>query len=212
MDSKTTGTTGHVYRITNDGGSTWNVQDYASFATVPNDDFRSARVYKGKLYLVTQESSTTNGTEIWSVPTGQATLPVAATLEMTIPGEAYCGGLGVDDNYFYLGCGTGDRLIRVTRTSTPTVELISTAIDFNTTNNYVQAVDTNTDGTADVLYVKGYIEEAYYVCGPGSAAPYVDKLLTYDTGATASYGLGYDPIANALWVYEDTADNLIKIQ
>jgi len=53
-----------VWLITDDGGSTWNAQDYASFATTPGADFRGASVYKGKLYLITHESSSTLDTEI----------------------------------------------------------------------------------------------------------------------------------------------------
>lgn len=212
VESKTTGTAGHVYRITTDGGSTWNVQDYVTFPTSLADDIRSARAYKGKLYLAVHESTASLGTEIWSVPLGASTVPTTATLETTISNEANCSGLGVDDSFFYLACSTNDRLIRATRTSTPAVTLLTDAIDLSVTANQIHAVDLTSDGVADVLYLKAAYERVHYVCGPGTATPYIDTLLTYDTGASSSYGLGFDPVANALWVYEDTADNFIKIQ
>src|SRR5690606_33290912 len=65
LESKTSGTEGHLWRISNDGGLSWNVQDAALFPQVPNDDLRGVTVRGGTAYVITEEF--TDGTEIWSI-------------------------------------------------------------------------------------------------------------------------------------------------
>ncbi len=205
----TTASTGRLFRITDDGGATWSVVSYASFATTPADDFRAATVHAGRIYLVTAEASTGVPTEIWSVDAAATTLPAAATLETSFV-ERDCTGLAMDSSFYYVACGTGDRLVRVDRT-TGAVTLITDTLDLSTTSNSVYALDTDTDGAADLLYVHGWNEEIYFVCDPDGAAPFVSPLYAFGSG-TGNYGLGYDAAHDVLWMYDDGTKDLISVE
>lgn len=206
LDSTTT-TVGRLYRISSNGGTSWNVQDFASFATAPADDFRGMTHYDGRIYLVTQEGSSGVGTQIWSVDANPATVPTAATLEGTIPGELYCTGIAADDNYFYLTCATGDRVVRVSRTTFMS-ELIADPIYLTSTSTQIYADDLDADGTADVLYFHGYHEYAWYICDP-AGTPFVDELANFG-GSTSNYGMGFDPVAKTLWFFDDDTNELVR--
>src|SRR5690606_574742 len=67
LESKLSGTTGHVWRISTDNGSTWNVVDYATFPQQPEDWIRAGVAYKGKLYAMIEEWTSTVPTEIWEM-------------------------------------------------------------------------------------------------------------------------------------------------
>ena len=63
-------------------------------------------------------------------------------------------------------------------------------------------MDTNSDGTADILYFQSWYEEIYYVCDPSTVSPFISTLAGFGT-ASGNYGLGFDPVANALWIFDD---------
>lgn len=204
-----TGTSGYVYRLI--PGGTWSGQDFVTFPQIPGDYIRSGATYKGKIYLLTTESTTTANHEVWSANAAPPSFPNNATLEGTFSGEGYCSGLAVDDKYFYTACGTAKRLVRIDRT-TKAVTLITNAFDLNTSSysNAVHAHDTNNDGTADFLYYKGYRSEVYFVCSPAGTTPYADTLASYGT-STSSYGLGFDPVGKKLYAWDYSAYQIVQI-
>ncbi len=214
-NSVTSGTTGHVYRISTDGGTTWNVQDFVSFPVEPEDDIHSMAAHGGTLFMLTGESSSTVATQIWAAPT-TGTVPVTADLvrEFGQGSYTYCSGLAVDASYFYTTCrqgtsGTNYAVIRIDR-GDGTITELATGLPGNTTNMAVHVRDLDADGIADVLYRKESDEEAHYVCSPASAA-YVGQHFSYGTG-TSDYGLGFDPVANVLWSYDDATMELMRIE
>lgn len=210
INSDSPATTGLVWRISKDAGQTWNLTDFATFPTAPLDGFDSANLYKGRLYMVTNEYSSTEATEIWSVDVLATTPPTTAKLEASLANEGTCMGIAVDDKYYYLACADNERLIRVDRT-TSAITLLTNSIDLSSTQNYLHAKDTTGDGTADFLYFKGGDETVYFTCSPGGATPYSDALVSYGTGSY-SYGLGLDAAANKLYAWDDDTYEIIVIQ
>jgi hypothetical protein len=215
LDSKTAGT-GWVWRISTTGGASWSVQDFVTVPTPsgPTDSWDSVAIYKDKMYFATSEASTGTPTQIWSVDATPTNVPTPAVLESTIPNELNCVGLGVDDANFYLTCGNStpalDRVIRVNRTS-GAITLLSNQFDLNTITNPMVATDTNNDGSADYLYFKSNRSEVYFVCNPAGANPYTDLLVSYGTN-TASYPLGYDPVAKRLYAWDNLTKQIVVIQ
>ena len=211
LDS-TTSNKGILYRLTTNSGTNWNVEDYAWFQGSPSDSIRGAAAYKNKIYMVTNETSTSANVEIWSADAGAATVPTAGTFVTAVSGERYCSGIAVDDNYFYLACGTNERLIRVQRT-TGAVTLIADLADLSTVKNEVHPHDTDSNGTADFLYYKGSRGEVFFICNPDGSTPYADKLASYGSQSSASmYGLGFDPVAKTLYAYDDATEDIIVIK
>ncbi|MFH2005748.1 MAG: Ig-like domain-containing protein [bacterium] len=210
IESATTGTTGRIWRISSDGGATWNVEDFATFPSVPGDDFRAATVWNGRIYLATAEGTTTTGTEIWSVSATPAAVPDTAAFEGTIANEVNCSALAADDYNFYLACSTGDKIIRVAHADKPNYvsTLVTDIVDASGTVNALHALDGDSDGVADFLYMHGWTETVWFVCDP-SGTPYADVLATV-TGVDYG-GMGFDKTANALWLYEDVSFNLVRI-
>jgi hypothetical protein len=207
LEAVTSATSGILWRLTTDGGATWPKQDYAQLPFVANDDMWSMAQYNGRIYFTTDEG--TDGTQIWSVSAGASMFPQPATLETTALDEDFCG-IAVDDDYYYLSCSGGDRLVRVHRT-TFAKELITDAIDFNSTRNAIHIHDIDGDGRADVLYVQGYGEEVNYVCAPNTGPFYTDVLTGFGTG-TSNYGLGFDKANGVLWMFDDDTREFVKIQ
>ena len=208
--TSSTADTNLLFRLSTNSGATLNAQNYADFPSVPNDDLRSIAFRDGHVYMATQES--TAGTQIWRVPTAAtaAQLPLTPELVATID-EAQCAGLAIDDRYFFLACGTDQRLVRVNRT-TLVVELMTAVFNFNTTKNTLIAHDFDNDGLADALYVQTDTEQVTYVCKPSDPGPFlVDVLATFGSG-TANYGLAFDPVDNALWAYDDDTREFVKIK
>ena len=39
---------------------------------------------------------------------------------------------------------------------------------------------------------------------------YTDQLMNHGT-STSNYGMGFDPVANALWIYDDDTEDFIRI-
>ncbi len=210
IESKSTGTTGFVWRISKDAGATFALADFATFPTAPVDNFDSGNLYKGRIYLLTNAWSTSDPTQIWSVDATTATPPGTAKLEATLQNEADCMGIAVDDKNFYLACGTGDRVIRVDR-STSAVTLLSDTLELSTSQNTLHAKDSNNDGTADFLYFKGGDQTVYFTCNPAGATPYSDVLASYGT-SSGNYGLGFDATANKLYAWDDDNYELAIIQ
>jgi hypothetical protein len=209
IESKTSGTTGHLWRISTDGGTTWNVQDFATFPSVPEDDFRAAAHHDGRIYLATHEATLGVATEIWSVDLN-APPPVMAVLEGTVDGERNCVGIAVDDLYYYLACGTDNRLVRVDRI-TFAVELMTDAWSISTLAASLRSNDANSDGIADQLYLQSNDRRAFYVCDPAGVA-YTDLLTTYGTSTTTNYGMDFDPLGNVLWTYHDSLESFVSIE
>lgn len=202
-----------LWRISTDGGATWNVENYMQLPQPANDNIVASDYFDGRIYLATHES--TNGTEIWSVAAGATTLPQMAQLEALIPDEDAdtCSGLAVDSVYYYLACSGGDRLIRVHRTTLNT-ELISDSINFSATNNALYAHDIDGNGRADVLYVGRDSEDVRYVCDPSGLGPFFADVLAGwgSSTATTNYGLGFDPVAGVLWTIDDANRDLLEIE
>lgn len=210
LNSATSSTTGHLWRISDDGGATWIAggEDYASFAVTPNDDFRGVASDGTTIFLITEDFTET---QIWSVPAGIATVPNAATLVTTIPNDD-CTGLAVDSTYLYLACagGTPDQLIRVHRT-TFAIDLLNDTVALSGTHNSLHVDDNDSDGVADVIYMQVDDEAIYYTCGL-SGAPFTAALVTWGTGTT-NYGLGFEDGATpVLWSYDDDTEELINVR
>lgn len=204
-------TTGLLWRISSDGGATFAAEDVAVFPTAPDDDLRTVAAYGGRIFMMTHESTTGVGTQIWSVTsTATGAAPDTARLEVTFP-YLECTGLAVDDQFYYTICDDGsDPVVRVDRATGATAE-ITTAFDASLTKNALVARDLDADGVADVLYVQTAREEGYFVCEPDGATPYADTLWSFGTG-TSNYGLGFDAAANVLWSIDDGNRDLLRIQ
>ena len=193
------------------GGATWSVQDYASFPTAPADDFRGASVYGGRIYLVTEEDTAGTPTEIWSVDAAAATLPTMATLELSTSDEGDCMAIVRDSTYYYLACvDGGDRVVRIP-VGGGASELLTDRFDLSATANTLHGDDLDSDGVFDVLYVQGWYEEAYYICSPATATPYVDTLAVFGTGSS-NYGMGFDRSGPALWMFDDDTREFVSFR
>ena len=213
LDS-TTSQTGRLYRITSDGGTTWLAEDYASFATTPEDDMRAVIAAGGSLWMVTEEDTSTTDTQVWSVPVG-GTAPQAATAALTISGHTDCNALAADSTYLYVACADADTIVRVPLAG-GAAEVIANSIDLSATKNELIAVDTNTDGLADVLYVQAGSEEVHYVCSPTAAGiQFSGVLADWSEGGsstTSNYGLTLEPTTGELWAWDDDTQDFIRIQ
>jgi cysteine-rich repeat protein len=211
VDAKTSGTTGHIWRISDNGGSSWAPTDYASFSATPSDWLQGAVAYDGQLFTITNEVLSSVPTQLYQMPLG-GPAPVSATVAVTFAGEGRCSGVALDDNYLYTACGLGDRLIRVDRV-TGAVTLLSTAFNLEVNANAIVANDVDADGTADYLYFKGPEKRIGFVCDPAGAAPYVSQLTAYGaTTSTSTFGLTFDPTTNTLYTFDDATDEIVIIQ
>ncbi len=204
LDTIVTGTTNRVFRISSDGGGTWHTggQSYATFPVSPADDFAGAAAYGGTLYMITNESTTTVDTEIWSVPTGATSLPAAATRLGAIPFR-YCSGLAADASYLYTVCYGSHQIVRVDR-ATMAATVVASVTGTSSLRNAIAASDTNGDGLADVLYTNLATETVYYTCGLGGSTPFTDELVSWGIG-TSNYGLAFDAATNTLYALDDDA-------
>ncbi len=225
VDSSTSKTTDLLWRISSDGGATFfpSPQNMATFPQTPADDFVGVAQHGDRVFLVTNEGTASVNTEIWSVDVSGATpAPALAVLERSFGANEYnsCRGLAVDAQNFYticrLGSGSNHPVLRISRTTGATTELA--VFPGNTTAGELHMRDQDADGVADVLYARTNQRETYYVCGPATASPFGSVHVSFTGSSTTSYGLGYDPVANALWAYEDLTTTgsgqheLIRIQ
>jgi hypothetical protein len=212
VDTSVTTTTPFVTRLSTSGGVTWNPLAYAAWPTAPGDDARGFYHDNGRIYFVTDEITAGVDTQIWSISATAVALPTPAVLEGSFAGEGDCDSITGDDTYFYIGCADEERLVRVHRT-TFAVELVTTAINLSTSNNMLHAHDFDGNGAADALYVKTDDERVYYVCHPGGGAPFwADILADWGGVTTSNLGLGFDPVANVLWSFDDDTRELIRIE
>lgn len=212
VDDRLSGNTQRLWRISTTGGTNYAVSDYASFQGSPSDDLRAVVAYKGTAFMLTHEGTTGELSEIWKVATGASTLPATAQFERSFS-ELNCSGLAADDTYFYAACSNNNRLVKIHRT-TGAVTLITSAFPLATLSyvNHLKAHDQNNDGVADYLYFTNHTGNVYFVCNPGGANPYADKLATFNSTATLSFGLGFDPVAKKLYAYNDSTQELVVIQ
>ncbi|HEY1177160.1 MAG TPA: hypothetical protein VGF17_13470 [Phytomonospora sp.] len=211
VEAKGTGTTGHIWHISDNGGASWALTDYATLPAAPNDWLQSAATYNGQFYTLTNEVTTTIQTQLYKLPLG-GSAPVPAAVELTFVNEGRCAGLALDDDYLYTACGTGERLVRVDRV-TGAVTLLSTAFNFDLNANAVFAHDVDADGSADYLYFKGAEKEVGFVCDPSGATPYVGELATYgSTSSTSTLGMAFDPTTSTLYAFDDATEQIVIIQ
>jgi cysteine-rich repeat protein len=211
VEAKGVDTTGHIWRISDNGGTSWAPTDYATFASVPTRTLQSAVAYGGQLYTLTNTVTTITPTQLWAAPLG-GPAPVPATVDLTFVNEARCSGIALDDSYLYVGCGSNDRLVRVDRV-TGAVTLLTTAFNLDLNANAVFAHDVDADGSAEYLYFKGPEKRVGYICDPGGASPYVGELATYgSTSSTFTFGMGFDPTTLTLYAYDDSTNEIVIIQ
>ena len=206
-----------LWRISTDNGATWQLQDMAVFPAAPQDLLRAAAFHDGRIYMMTNEFSFTVDTQIWSVDANAATLPDTAVLDLSFGANAYmaCGGLAVDNQYYYTTCrigsaGTNFATLRVHRT-TGAITQIGTHVG-SASAGYVHVRDTNADGLADFVYVQNADRRAHFICGASGATPYADMLTTWGASSTGNFGMGYDPTANVLWAWDDSTREFVRIQ
>jgi hypothetical protein len=217
LDDSTTTTlpvAGRLTRISADRGVSFQQVDMATWpTTAPQDDFRGLTSYGGRIYMITQEGTSTVPTEIWSIDPASATLPATAVLEGSFLGYYNCTGLGMDATYYYTQCTSPapDKIIRVNR-MTLAVDIMTTAFDLISTAGAIHAPDVDNDGDADFIYAQGWYEEGYYICNPASATPYPSTHFRYNTGASSQYGMGFDAVSNTLWMVDDGSRDLIRVQ
>ena len=213
LDTTTSTTAPFLYRLTSNGGVTWNPLGYGRYSSTPGGSSRAIVHHADRLYVVTDELTATAATEIWSVKASAVGLPEAAVLEGSITGLNDCDGIAADDFFFYLTCDDGnDNIVRIDRT-TFQHEVLTDAIPLSLTNNQLHADDFNSDGRADVLYVKSDDEAVRYICAPSGVAPFwVDLLVEFGPTTTSNFGLGFDPAANVLWAFDDDTQELVSIQ
>lgn len=213
--NQTDSTTGVVWRISTDGGSSWVVEDFASFPVPLTDEIAGIAAHGNSIYLLTVGYQAGGAPQIWSMARNPATLPTLATFEGIVNVPEGCSGFTLDDNYFFSACSTGFfgdyEMVRILRAGGPffTAELLQGSL----LSGYLSmhAADTDTDGSADVLYVRGYHENVYYLCGPTGTGPVFQTFIDYG-GGSGSRGLGFDRTANTLWVYDDDTQELIRFQ
>ncbi|MDQ3176963.1 MAG: hypothetical protein M3Q72_05350, partial [Actinomycetota bacterium] len=211
VDDNASAVSGRLWRISTDGGTTWTLQDYAFFPTAPADDFRGATVYGGRIYLVTEEDTSTTATQIWSINAAATTLPAIATLELSIAGESDCMSLARDSTHFYLMCDdSGDRIVRVP-VGGGVSELVTMAIGVSSTSNALYGEDLDADGAFDVLYAHADTESVSFVCDPNGAMPFAAPLVDLG-GGTSNFGMGFDRTAGVLWTFDDDTREFVSVQ
>lgn len=216
--SRDRGSSGMVFRLSSDGGATWSAVDYAHFAQIPSDDFRGIAAYEGTLYLLTHEDSAGVESQIYAVP-ATGTVPAEGTLAQSFEaGESFCGGLAVDDTYFYATCAGAEHLLRIHRT-TGAVDVLPalTGTAFppmtDTTTQALAADDVDGDGRADYLYVQTEYEETYVVCAPAGPLSEIRTRSHFDFGMrNGNYGMSFDPAARRLWLFQDRADTVFSLE
>jgi hypothetical protein len=211
IDDGLISTTNRVWRISNDGGASFvpGGVNYATFPTMPLDDFRGAAAIGGTMYLITQETTTAEPTEIWSIPIGATSLPVTATRRGTIM-QQNCTGLAADASYLYTVCASSSQLVRIDRT-TLAIDTVAVGVSPSTERNAIIAHDPDADGTADALYFQVATESAYYGCGLWTPNALTATLVSWG-GGTLNFGLGLDRANNTLYAYDDDTNELIIIQ
>ena len=215
LDSTTTAGAAHLWRISANGGVSWAAD---AFATLPDDSggrLPGTHVSQWPdLHGSPKKARTGIDTQIWSVNATPGSLPDTAVLERSIAGELYCSALAMDDVYYYLGCSTGNRVIRVDRlTGASTVLTTSITLASSAYVNQLYVHDLDADGLADVGYLHVGTENVYYFCDPATA-PFADLMSSWVSGTSPSgnYGLGFDLTGATLWGYDDDVNELVRLR
>ena len=223
LDNRTdAGGVRRLWRISSDGGASWEVTDVATFGTSSTDDpedaFRAMAARDGRIYLITRETTATVNTQIWSVdPSGP--LPAAGQLELAFGANAYnnCVGLAMDASSWFTVCRAGTSgsnfvALRIARTGGAITELGSLTAPLSSTQNAVSVIarDHDGDGNADYLYIQTDRESADFVCSP-YGTPYLRQHFYFGSG-TGNYGMGFDAAANTLWLFDDDTLEFVKVQ
>ena len=216
LDTATSALAPFLWRLSTSGGVSWNTVGYGQYPTTAGAGANAMLHLDGRLYVVSNETTTGAATQIWSVSANAALVPEDARLEATIDGIWECDGLAGDAQYFYLACDDDyKRIVRVSRT-TWQPELVTDALPLNTTKNDLIAQDLNADGRADVLYVKSDDEAVRYVCDPGAPTgpTWLDTLVDFGGATTApgNFGLSFDPVAGVLWTLDDDTMEFVSIR
>lgn len=217
VEDASTRTDALLFRISRDGGTTWQIEDLAMFPTVPNGPLRSAVIDDGTMYLVTH-SDQTEETQIWAVQLDAGVGRALAKLELSFGTGTFrnCTGLVIDSSSYYMFCESlvaspvGYSLLQIDRAS-GTITPVTDGLTGNTTIMALQGRDLDADGTVDHLYFNASAtEEARWLCSPTNS-PTTGQLVSFGTG-TGNNGLGYDPVANVLWAFDDDTMELVRIQ
>ena len=74
----------------------------------------------------------------------------------------------------------------------------------------IHVADGDADGVADFVYWKADREEGYAICMAGGV-PWAMNHYSFGT-ANGNLGLGFDPVANVLWAWDDDTNELVRIQ
>ena len=224
LRSATSGTSERFWRLSNDKGATFEAVDAVVWPTDPGkvagtsaSSIGGIAARDGRVYFITEAAE--NKTEVWSADvTGE--LPATAAVEFTFANIAtyqWCTDLALDDRYFYSTCRKGSssssprRIVRIDRTTHAVTDLV-TAWDTGTYNSPLFASDTNGDGIADVLYHRGDERYSTYVCQPASDHPYIDEHFNFAVNSGVTNGMGFDPVENALWVFDRSTNEFIKVK
>lgn len=207
--------TGVVWRISTDGGSSWTVEDFASFPVPLTDDIAGITTHGNSIYLLTVGYQGGGAPQIWSMARNPSSVPTVVTFEGIVDVPEGCSGFALDDDYFFTACGTGffgnREMVRIPRTGGPffPIELLQGALGSGSIS--MRVADTDTDGSADLLYVRGSNEYVFSLCGPHTPAPVFGTFIDYGA-VSGSRGLGFDKTANTLWVYDDDTQELLRFQ
>lgn len=221
FEGKTSGTDGFIWRISSDGGQSWNVEDVALFPQAPNGQFRGpGAVVDGRLYHVTSHAGLA-GMEMWSVDVTGA-FPAPARLEARFGADVLssCSGLAADARYFYTNCRTRtspDRYfqVRIDRTTWEWTTIYE-GFDYNANAMHIHVIDTSGDGIADIAYLTADDAIGWALCGmSGASGP--GGIEVYDLNApggssAGNYGLAFDKALNVLWAYFDDDNELVRIE
>ncbi|NJK89530.1 MAG: hypothetical protein HC923_09095 [Myxococcales bacterium] len=119
-----------------------------------------------------------------------------------------CKGLTMDSTYFYTACSTSSRVVRIHRTTFVVEDLSVSDLSFSAISNSIVAQDPDNDGRAEVLWVQG-LDDRVYICEPSEAGPYFvqDFALNLDN----TYGLDIDQLNNVLWMFDDSPNELFRL-
>lgn len=205
VSDATTGSTDRVFRISTDGGTTFGRTSMVDFGTVVPTDIRGFHVDGTTMYLMTQTTATT----IYEADIS-GTLPATATQLLSTSAISECSGLTMDDFYFYTACSTRDEVVRIDRT-TFAIDVLAAGtatLDVSSTSNELVIQDPDGDGRADILWIQGF-DERLYICEPSLSAPYF--LQNWATTLDSTYGMDLDPVNNAIWMYDDSPNELFRL-
>jgi hypothetical protein len=215
IPSAATGTVGRVTRISTDGGTTYALQDMLDFTTVGEpSDVRGVAVDGNTMYVISHEDDC-----ILYEADISGTLPAAASITFNLTGFNDCSGLAVDDSYVYTTAGgiprdsIEDAVIRIDRVTGTTDELFADFFVFNLDDsgyNDIAIQDGDGDGTTDVLWAAGDGGDRRYICTPASVST---DFFSQPFGITdGDNGLALDTALNALWLYDETGDELLRLE